>query len=129
MKFWSQLKEKEKTADEMPTGKQMKVIIPIILVVIVLGVYLFSNPIVLSISYDDDAYDNYVEQREYGCSFYTTDSGTFYTTHGAHAFSIKVNYLLSPSEDLYEAFENGHITIEDLDRLDFDYWFMPNDNN
>lgn len=129
MKFWSQLKNKVNAFNEMPTGKQLKVIIPIILIVIVLGVYLFSNPIVLSISYDDDAYDDYVEQREYGCSFYTTDSGTFYTTHGAHAFSIKVNYLLSPSEDLYEAFENGHITIEDLDRLDFDYWFMPNDNN
>ena len=127
MKFWSQLKNKVNAFNEMPTGKQLKVIIPIILVVIVLGAYLFSNPIVLSISYDEDAYDNYAEQREYGCSFYTTDSGTFYTTHGAHAFSIKVNYLLAPSEDLWEAFDNGNITIDDLDRLDFDYWFKSND--
>lgn len=127
MKFWSQFVNKVKGFDEMSAGKKLKVIIPIVLVAVVLALYLVLNPIVLSISYDDNAYDQYVANRKSGVSFYTTESGTFYTTHGIHPFDIKVNYLLLPSEDLWEAFDNGNITIEDLEHLDFDYWFMPND--
>lgn len=126
MKFWTQLENKVKAFDAMPAGKKLKIIIPIILVVIVVVSYLATNPIVLSIRYDECAYDHYVEQREYGCSFYTTESGTFYTTHGIDPFDVEIVYLFAESEDLWEAFDNGNITIEDLDRLDFDYWFMPN---
>ena len=124
MNFWSQSKNKSEIAPAMPTGKLLKVIVPMILAVFVLVTYLSCNPVVLSIRYNEDAYDNYVEERTYGCSFYSTESGTFYTTHGIDAFDIEVNYLFAPSEDLWEAFDNGNITIEDLDRLDFDYWFQ-----
>ena len=127
MKFWTQLKTNLKVFGETPDGKKLKVILPFILIIMVMAIYLASNPIVLSIEYSEGAYDNYVENRTYGMSFYTTESGTFYTTHGISAWSIEVNYLFAPSENLWKAFDNGHITIEDLDRLDFDYWFKPND--
>ena len=126
MEFWSQLKNKANDFSKTPDGKQLKVIIPIMLAICFVVLYLVSNPIVLSITYDDGAYDNYSDQRKYGCSFYSTDSRTYYTTHGIDPFCVEVNYLFAPSEDLWEAFDNGNITVDDLDRLDFDYWSQSN---
>ena len=128
MKFWSQLKAKLKAYGETPDGKALKVVLPIALLVMVLAIYLITNPVALSIEYDEYAYDNYVENRTCGISFYRTESGTFYTAHGINPFDVEINYLLMPSENLWVAFDNGNITIDDLDRLGFDYWFKPNDN-
>lgn len=127
MKFWTQSNNQNNTSDNIPTGKLLKIIIPIILVAIVLVVYLGLNPIALSIRYDSCAYDNYISQRESGYSFHTTQSGRFYTTHGIHPLDVEVVYLFGESEDLVEAFDNGNISIDDLDRLEFDYWFKSND--
>lgn len=143
MKFWSQIKNTKQvktlldawaelkttiaTTEGMPTAKQLKIIIAVFVIIAVMLSYLNANPVVLSITMDDSAYDNYLEQREAGYSFHSTSTGTFYTTHGIHPFSVTVNYLLAPSENLLEAFENEHITIDDLERLDFDYWFKAKD--
>ena len=127
MKFWTQLQDKFKAFTETPDYKSLKIIIPIILVATVLVLYLAANPIAISIKYDESAYDNYTANRESGYSFHSTDSGKFYTTHDIHPFDVKVVYLFGGSEDLVEAFDNGNITIDDLDRLGFDYWFKSND--
>ena len=128
MKFWSQLNDQSNASDKNPISKKTKVLIGLAVVVFITYLCLLVNPIAISISYDDSAYDSYDEQRKCGTSFYSTESGTFYTTHGIDPFDIEVHYLLAPSEDLREAFENGNITIEDLDRLGFDYWFKSRNN-
>ena len=128
MTFRSQLNDQSNASDKKPISKKATVLIGLAVIVFITYLYLLFNPIAISISYDDGAYDYYDEHRKCGTSFYSTESGTFYTTHGIDPFDIKVHYLLAPSEDLREAFENGSITIEDLDRLGFDYWFKSKDN-
>ena len=107
-------------------GKALAILVPVMLAFLILIATLIANPRAISISYDEGAYDTYDAKRNKGYSFYTTDSGSFCTTHGINPDDIQVEYLFAPSEDLFEAFENGNITIKDLDRLGFEYWFYAN---
>lgn len=126
MNIWTTVKERLKAFGKTREGKTAKVIIPAVLVAFILIAALASNPRAISISYDDCAYDSYVSKRNNGYSFYTTDTGSFCTTHGIDPEDIQVHYFLAPSETLWDAFDNGNITIDDLDRLEFDYWFYSN---
>lgn len=79
------------------------------------------DPVVVAIEREDSI--SILEKLDNGTihSFYDDGDARYYLANGAMAWDYTVHYRNRSDEPLPVALDEGHITLEDLDRFDIEY--------
>lgn len=129
MNIIAKIKKAAQTFEELPPHKQLVIVGVGMLILCLILVYFVKNPIVTDIGCDETYHyriDGSRFQKYEGYSFHEDEYGTYYTTYGCPPFGVEVCYFFGLlRENLVDAFDEGHITLDDLDRLGFEYFVIP----
>lgn len=81
-----------------------------------------ADPIVIDIREEGTEFVGGKEPGKIFSFYYDEfDGAWYYLTSGDLPYDVTVVYLNNRKETLIEALDEGHITIDDLDRFDIDY--------